>query len=128
MTRHQDPSGFQPNDKVRIRSGEHAGARGVVRSEANGLVEIILSTGEIMQLRLDEITNYSLAARRAWQVMPKQAGRPKSHTPARKKMVSVRVDQDLWKRLAEAVECGLISSREEAVNVWLRERLDEIMG
>jgi hypothetical protein len=122
----QDPSGFQPGDKIRVRSGSYTGARGVIRAELNGLLEIQLDDSKIISVSTKEVTNYSLAARRAWQVMPKRAGRPQLSTP-RKKMVSMRIDVDLWDRLGKAVELGLISSREQAINTWLRQQLDILL-
>ncbi len=119
----QDPSGFQPGDKVRIRSGAYTGARGVIRAELDGQLEIQLDEGGIVSVPAKEVTNYSLAARRAWQAMPKRAGRPQLATP-RKKMVSMRIDVDVWNRLEEAVELGFVPSREQAVNTWLRQQLD----
>ena len=119
----QDPSGFQSGDKIRVRSGPHGGARGVIRTELDGLLEIQLDDRDIVTVPIEDVTNYSLAARRAWQVMPKRAGRPQLAAP-RKKMVSMRIDVDVWNRLGQAVDLGLISSREEAVNSWLREQLD----
>jgi hypothetical protein len=41
-------------------------------------------------------------------------------------MVSVRIDVDAWDSLATAVERGLIRSREQAVNQWLREKVREL--
>jgi len=122
----QDPSGFQLGDKVRISSGSYVGARGVIRAESDGLLEIQLDEGGIVSVPAKEVTNYSLAARRAWQVMPKRAGRPQLATP-RKKMVSIRIDVDVWNHLGEAVELGLIPNREEAVNIWLRQQLDMVL-
>jgi hypothetical protein len=119
----QDPSGFQLGDKIRVRLGSYKGSRGVVQTQVDGLLEIQLDEGEIIRIVPGEITNYSLAARRAWQVMPKRAGRPQLATP-RKKMVSMRLDIDVWDRLGEAVELGLIPSREEAINTWLCQQLD----
>jgi hypothetical protein len=119
----QDPSGFQLGDKVRVRTGPHAGARGVIRAGLDGLLEIQLDESDIVSIPAKDVTNYSLAARRAWQVMPKRAGRPSLPVP-RKKMVSLRIDVDVWNRLGEAVDLGLISNREHAVNTWLRDRLN----
>ncbi len=119
----QDSNGFRSGDKIRIRSGPYKGARGVIQAELEGLLEIQLDESNIIRVQIKDVTNYSLAARRAWKAMPKRAGRPQLPTP-RKKMVSIRLDIDIWNRLGEAVESGLIPSREEAVNTWLRERLD----
>src|SRR5579863_3559689 len=120
-----NPDGFHLGDKIRIRNGPFAGARGIIHAEVDGLLEILLDESEsnTVTVFVEDITNYSLAARRAWQIMPKRAGRPQLAAP-RKKMVSMRLDVDVWNRLGEAVELGLIHSREEAVNAWLREKLD----
>jgi hypothetical protein len=121
----QDPSGFQPGDKVRIRSGSYLGARGIICAESDRKLEIQLDEGGIVSVSAKEVTNYSLAARRAWLAMPKRTGRPQLATP-RKKMVSMRIDVDVWNHLGEAVELGLIPNREEAVNIWLRQQLDMV--
>ncbi len=118
----QDLNDFQLGDKIRIRSGPHTGARGVIRAEVDGLLKIELDTNEITQVTLEEITNYSRAARRAWKAMPKRAGRPKGQKPV-KRMVSMRLDADVWEMLQEAAERGLISNREKAVNDWVREQV-----
>ena len=118
----QEPLGIQIGDKIRIRSGPYSGARGVIQAEINGGVEVLLDEGNSIHIEPKEFTNYSLAARRAWQKMPKRAGRPQSPTP-RKKMVSMRIDVDVWNLLQEAVERGLISNREKSVNDWIREQV-----
>jgi len=110
-------------DKVRIRSGPHAKERGVVQAKVGEFIEIQLDSGPRIQAGPQEITNYSLAARRAWQVMPKHAGRHQLAVP-RKKMVSLRLDIDVLDDLAEATELGLIPNKEQAVNTWLRQQLD----
>ncbi len=119
----QEPLGFQPGDKIRVRSGPQMGARGIIQAEKEGRLEIQLDDGNTILIELEEITNYSLAARRAWQVMPKRAGRPQLPSP-RKKMISMRIDVEVWDRLGEAVNLGLIPNREEMVNNWLRDHLD----
>ncbi len=87
----------------------------------------MLDEGSSIRVEQKEITNYSLAACRAWQKMPKRAGRPQSPNP-RKKMVSMRIDVDVWERLGEAVESGLIPNKEEAVNVWVRDQLEHLFS
>ena len=123
----QNLNDFQPGDKVRIRSGPRTGARGIICSQVDGLLEIEIGINDTVRVNVEEITNYSRAARRAWKAMPKRAGRPQLAVP-RKKMVSMRLDVDVWEQLGRAVELGLISSREQALNTWLREHLDILFG
>ncbi len=120
--RSKDPDSHQNGDKIRIKVGNHRGERAIILSGTNELLDVQLGTLVIVRLPSSHITNYSLAARRAWQTMPKRAGRPKSSLP-RKKMVSLRIDVGLWAALERMVELGLISSREKAINEWLREKL-----
>jgi hypothetical protein len=90
------PSGTSEHrygDKVRIRGPAYAGARGLVSAVYTEGLEVRLDDGNVLRLSFAEITNYSLAARRAWAVMPKRSGRrPRS---ANKKMVSFRLDGDV---------------------------------
>ncbi|HYT45759.1 MAG TPA: hypothetical protein VEP90_25765 [Methylomirabilota bacterium] len=123
----QELDGFQPGDKIRVRVGPHTGARGIIQAELDGLLEIQLDESNSINVPIKDVTNYSLAARRAWQVMPKRSGRPQLPAP-RKKMVSFRLDIDVWDQLGEAVELGLIPSREQAINVWLRQQLDSLFN
>ena len=119
----QDNDGARIGDKVRLRSGIHAKERGVVQVTAGESLEIQLDEGTLIHARPEEITNYSLAARRAWQVMPKQAGRHQLAVP-RKRMASLRLNIDVLDDLDKATELGLILNKEQAVNTWLRQQLD----
>ncbi len=123
----QNTAGTQVGDKVRIRSGDHAGERGLIDEVADASVLVRFDTGEQVLMPLDNITNYSLAARRAWESMPKRAGRPVS-VGAQKKMVSIRLNSEVWELLGKAVDLGLIRSREHAINAWLRERVNCVLG
>src|SRR5947209_87251 len=109
----QNRADFQLGDKIRIHSGPHAGVKGIVRAEVDGQLEIQFEENDTISVPINNVTNYSLAARRAWQSMPKRAGRPQLPVP-RKKMVSMRLDVDVWHRLGEAVDLGLVPNREEA--------------
>ena len=121
----QDLSGSLSGDKIRIKTGSRVGERGILQVAADGALTVSLETGEIVPVLGMELTNFSLAARRAWDVMPKRAGRPPSLRP-RMQMVSLRVEIDLWQRLKQAVDAGLLPSREQAINSWIRRHLDEI--
>jgi uncharacterized protein (DUF4415 family) len=127
MNKHQqDPAGFQIGDKVKIRSGSHAGARGVIQGEDIGLLHIRLEMGEIVNLTALEITNFSLAARRAWETMPKKAGRPSLDEP-RKRMVSLRLDVDVLEMLEHASAIGIFPNKSEGMNQILRENLKALV-
>src|SRR5438876_887031 len=123
---HRDSIDYRIGDKVRVRSGIYAGLRGIIQSEADGLVNLQLQTGEVVRVLLEQVTNYSLAARRAWEAMPKRAGRPRTKIQ-RKKMVSLRLDADMWQMLGLASELGLVQSREQVVNEWLWEKMIELL-
>lgn len=115
----------RPSDKVRIRSGTWEGTRGVIVSSAPDRLQVELRGGDRLTFRPDEVTNYSRAARRAWQAMPKRAGRPRSSNGP-KQMVSLRIEPRLWRLLAAAVDLGLIRSREQAINEWLQQHVAEL--
>jgi hypothetical protein len=123
----QDPTGTQVGDKVRLRLGPNAGERGLVEEVNDSSLLVHLNTGERVIAPHEGITNYSLAARRAWDVMPKRAGRPSSASPP-KKMVSIRIDSQVWGILGQAVDLGLIASREQAINIWLHQKADELFA
>lgn len=120
---HIEPADHRPGDKIRIRAGPRAGCRGRIHAVSSSEIEVELDEGTYASIQPSEITNYSLAARKAWQVMPKRAGRPRLHESKRKKMVSIRIDRELWEQLGSAVDSGLIQSREAAINSWLRDGL-----
>jgi hypothetical protein len=121
----EQSSGFLAGDKVRIRGGPHRGLRGIVEGETDGIFEVELEGGEIVHIPRHEVTNYSLAARKAWAKLPKKAGRPKTELST-KRRVTVRIEAELWERLGAAAATGLIRSRESAINAWVREKLDSL--
>src|SRR5205823_6379379 len=123
----QNHVGYRLGDKIRIRSGPHARARGIISAELDGRLEIELSAADKISVLPEEITNYSLAARRAWEVMPKRTGRPKGQKPV-KRMVSMRLDSDVWDMLHDAAERGLIPNCEKAVNDWVREQVMPLLA
>lgn len=121
LVRSMIQSNFRNGDKVRIKVGEHAGQRGLIVGGTASTLTVSAPGGDTVTLEACDITNYSAAARKAWKSMPKKSGRPPAAIVKRR--VSLRIDSDLWDRLAIAVERGTIRSREQAVNDWLRERL-----
>jgi uncharacterized protein (DUF4415 family) len=109
-------------DKVRVRFGPSAGHRGIVTQIDGGTISVRLASGAVVDVQVNDLTNYSLASRRAWQTMPKRAGRPKMGNP-RNKMLSLRLDADVWDLLGRASELGLTPNRQRAINEWLRQTL-----
>ena len=114
-------------DKVRIREGKDQGARGRIETINSDFLGVRLDSGAVVLVNNGRITNFSLAARKAWRSMPKRSGRPRSDT-REKRMVSIRIAGEVWDRLGEAVEAGLIQSREQAVNEWLQLHLEELFS
>lgn len=92
----------------------------IVRLEDDLLVVDV--DGEFTTVNARDVTNYSLAARKAWQTRPKRAGRPRLDEP-RKRLISIRLDINLLDQLAVLSEQGLIPSREAAINDMLRNAL-----
>jgi len=124
----EEDAGALLGDKVRVKVRPHRGARGVVAEVADDAFVVRIDSGEMVSVVPGDVTNFSLAARRAWRAVPERAvGRPRSPETARKRAVTIRVDAEVWDRLGTAMARGLIPSREQAVNAWVRERLDGLM-
>ena len=112
-------------DKVRIKNGTHTGERAVVdKVRTSGLIVRLDTTGELVHTSESDVTNYSLAARKAWQSMPdRRVGRPKGTAKTDRVSVTLRIDRELWKRFKEAEGAGLIDDRTATINEWIAERL-----
>jgi hypothetical protein len=69
----------EAGDKVRLKSKAHLGARGAVETTREGKLVVRLEENDQRVLVMpEEVTNLSLAARRAWVSMPdRRVGRPK---------------------------------------------------
>lgn len=121
-----DPGIARPGDKITVLHGSRQGVRGIVEN-ADSKSVIVRFTDGTQTIPLSAILNYSGAARKAWQTRPARAvGRPRDPDLPRKKMVSLRLDAELWQRLGIAVQAGLIRSRESAINEWLQEKLTDL--
>src|SRR5207302_395276 len=74
----------------------------------------------------EAVTNYSLAARKAWMTEPgRRVGRRKGSRFCDKVSVTLRIDRDLWERFQNLAAEGRIEVRTAAINSWLREKLAE---
>ena len=73
------------------------------------------------------VTNFSLAARKAWVTGPdRPVGRRKGTKLCDRVSVTLRIDRDLWERFRGMEGSGLIEDRTAAVNSWLRQKLEEL--
>ncbi len=118
-----------PGDKVRVRKGEFAGQRGLLETVSETHLVVILTDTSfgVTTLSPDMVTNYSLAARRAWNTMPKRSGRPRLSAP-KKHAATFRLDIDVCQMLAEAAEFKLLSTRDAFVNDCLRGQLQLLLA
>jgi uncharacterized protein (DUF4415 family) len=113
-------------DKILIKAGDHAGNRGILISLLghNRLKIVLNKTQREVVLKPSEIVNYSLAARKAWQKMPRRnVGRPQGTRVCDRVSVTLRIDRELWDSFHTAESEGLIEDRTAIVNTLLRNYL-----
>jgi hypothetical protein len=117
---------IKKGDKVLILRGDYQGQRGIIDDIQEYTVTVVLPAC-VTTLSIDYLQNFSSAARKAWLTRPnRSAGRPRDPDLVPKRMVSLRLEAEVWDELGRAVEEGIIRSREAAVNQWLHEKLDEL--
>jgi len=109
-------------DKIRVKRGEFAGKRGIlIRSNANNWTLSLADDDRTVSIPADDLTNFSLAARRAWRRMPdRKVGRPTGSKVSDRMSVIFRIDRALWKEFLAAEETGLVGDRTSVINECLR--------
>lgn len=113
-------------DKVRHRASKE---RGIVEKVNGERISVRLENGEVASLLASDITNFSLAARKAWQNMPSRSvGRPTGTTKTDRVSVTLRIDRELWERFKAAETSGQISDRTSIINKWIADKLNEIVS
>ena len=118
----------EPGDKIRLKTGNFAGSRGIVEATEEGKLVIRLENS-IRRVLAEpwEVLNFSVAARKAWRSMPKRrVGRPKGMRSCDRVSVTLRIDRDLWEQFRSKESTGIIDDRTATVNAWLREKLAEL--
>jgi len=60
-------------DKVRLRTGGSKGLRGTILALPGDKLQVQLEDGKKIQAASQDVTNFSLAARKAWQTMKGRA-------------------------------------------------------
>lgn len=105
-------------DKVEVRpDSQQKSVRGVVSSVKSRMVSVLLDDGCAVDVRIDDLRNYSLAARKAWVKMPnRQVGRPKGSTQSDRVSVTLRFDRSLWQRFLMLEQEGITGDRVQLFN------------
>jgi uncharacterized protein (DUF4415 family) len=115
-------------DKVKLKSHNGSPARGVVE-EVHGdeLLVRLDESGELVAVASELVTNFSLAARKAWKNMPhRQVGRPRGARHCDRVSVTLRIDRELWEQFKRDESAGRIRDRTAIINAWLRDMLDKL--
>jgi hypothetical protein len=115
-------------DKVRLKAGTHAGARGFLEAfDDEKLVVRLEDSGLKIRVTPEQITNFSLAARKAWVTEPARAvGRRKGTKLSDRVSVTLRLDRDLWELFLGLEEDGVIANRTELINALLRKKMSRL--
>jgi hypothetical protein len=75
----------------------------------------------------EQVTNFSLAARKAWVTGPDRAvGRKKGTKLYDRVSVTLRFDRDPWEHFLALEEEGVIDNRTGLINGWFREKLADL--
>jgi len=119
----------KPGDKVRLKSADHLDERGVIEScDRKRLWVRLVTSGDVVSVEAEEVTNFSLAARKAWESMPeRRVGRPKGTAKTDRVSVTLRINRELWDEFRLAEENGLVPDRTTTINDWLAEKLSELL-
>jgi hypothetical protein len=118
----------QAGDKVRLKVGTHVGGRGVVEAiDGEKLLVRLEESGSMTRVTPEQVTNFSLAARKAWVTGPDRAvGRKKGTKLCDRVSVTLRFDRELWERFLALEEEGVIDDRTGLINRWFREKLADL--
>ncbi len=119
----------EAGDKVRLKSGTYAGARGFLDAfDEEKLVVRLEGSGLRVQVSPEQITNFSLAARKAWVTEPGRAvGRRKGTKLSDRVSVTLRLDRELWEHFLALEEDGIIEDRTGLINRLIREKLAKLV-
>ena len=113
---------YAKGDKVRVKHGPFSGQRGIIESSHldKWLISLTKQDRTIL-VSSEDLTNFSLAARRAWQKMPdRKVGRPAGSKVSDRISVIFRVDRTLWTEFLAAEQVGLVGDRTNVINDCLR--------
>lgn len=105
-----------------------AGLRGViVEKTADGCVVAFEEGSKQTTIQVDNLTNFSAAARQAWNRMPnRKVGRPAGTKVSDRVSVIFRIDRSLWEEFLESERAGFVSDRTNIINTCLRKVLKSL--
>src|SRR5262249_3184022 len=111
-----------------MKAGTHAGERGLVEAvDGEKLLVRLEESGLRLRILPEQVTNFSLAARKAWAAGPDRAGGRKKGTKLYDRVsVSLRFDREVWERFLGLEDAGVIQDRTALINGWFREKLAEL--
>jgi hypothetical protein len=115
-------------DKVKLKNHHGTPVRGIVE-EVHGdeLLVRLHESGELIPVTYESVTNFSLAARKAWKNMPhRQVGRPKGARHCDRVSVTLRIDRVLWEQFKRDESEGRIRDRTATINLWFHEMLHKL--
>jgi hypothetical protein len=113
-------------DKIRLKKTRTSSGRAQVVSFDGDIIRVALPSGETISVGAEDITNFSSAARRAWDSRPeRQVGRPRGMVKDRIS-VTVRIDRQLWQRVRALESAGILTRRTEWLNTTLREAVEPL--
>jgi hypothetical protein len=112
-------------DKVRVKAGAHIGERGLVEAvDGERLLIRLEESGSKVRVGPAQVTNFSLAARKAWVTGPDRAvGRKKGVKLYDRVSVTLRFDREVWEHFLALEDEGIIDDRTELINGWFRDKL-----
>src|SRR5262245_3405327 len=114
-------------DKVRLKAKVASGQRGIVQAVRGRTLVVRLKDGQTVEAPVDDVLNFSLAARKAWVSGPnRRVGRPKGLKLCDRVSVTLRIDRDLWEQFRKHESTGAIEDRTATINRWLREKLARV--
>ena len=111
-----------------MKCGPHRGKRGIIISATGQALTVRIESDESAVLaKPRELTNYSLAARKAWVSMPRRrVGRPVGTSKTQRISVTLRLDLELWDRFKRLESLRLIEDRTAVINDWFRQNLTQL--
>ena len=118
----------EAGDKIKLKNHRGAPVRGIVEEvQGDELLIRLHESGELVAIASELVTNFSLAARKAWKNMPhRQVGRPRGARHCDRVSVTLRIDRVLWEQFKRDESEGRIRDRTATINFWFREMLDKL--